>query len=774
VVDAGRINFKRGAEKLPFALVNVSGNVVQDATGQWTLDISADPMRTSVMLQDAGTLRLRGTVGNRSERLRPAILTLEWEQASLADAVRLASGRDYGVRGTLSGQFTAAVKPEPPAAPAGVKLPDDNAAQWKIAGTLHVAGVHGWNVAGRVADPQLNVTATGVWGNGDSQLNFTQAVIDAPHSHVEAAGFVNWSSGFRPGIEIVSSNVAFDDVLGWQRAFRPGIAAAVAIDGAASVTATVADWPLQIQQASITSAGAVIRTGAAIAPVTVGPLSSTLQHGSLILSPVTVSLPGAPVEERTAGRAETSATRVSPGTSPAGTIRVEGSLGPLVPGIRLGNLNYRVALTGNTQRTQDLLAFASAFGRPGSAEWTATGAASVRVVRAGFLGHPASTLGTIEMRGLTLTSVLMNQPVEISSATVDLGPGERRVKIASAGALGAHWKGTLQSRDRAGSDGGADWVFDLTADDLNAAELDRWLGPRARSFLARILPFTAASNPPSRNGAIERIDARGRLRVGTMAVASLHVEKLDAKAELRGRSLLLHGARGEFYGGRLTGDLDVHLEPEPSYAFHGQVERANLAAAVAASPSLAGRFAGLASGDLHFTAKGIGRDDLLNSLSGEGTLHVRDAAMNAVSAPAGVVAGDAGPSASPVSWPASWPVSGASASASNVAAGLSPTAGQPRLTTVRFHVADSRISLDRVLLAGVNDYFEMQGSVDFARHLDLHVSSGATPDALTPVVEVDAARDSWILSGTLDAPQWTRQSTLARTDAAAARARQRQ
>ena len=101
-VDGGRINFKREVEKLPFALVDVSGSLDQDGAGRWNIDLQAHPARASVAVQDAGTLHLRGTVAGTSARLRPASLELFWEDASVADALRLASGGDHGVRGELA------------------------------------------------------------------------------------------------------------------------------------------------------------------------------------------------------------------------------------------------------------------------------------------------------------------------------------------------------------------------------------------------------------------------------------------------------------------------------------------------------------------------------------------------------------------------------------------------------------------------------------------------------------------------------------------------
>src|SRR5690242_8015927 len=48
-IQAGRINFKKGAEKLPFALVDVSGSLDLLSTGRWSLDLQAHPMRAAVL-----------------------------------------------------------------------------------------------------------------------------------------------------------------------------------------------------------------------------------------------------------------------------------------------------------------------------------------------------------------------------------------------------------------------------------------------------------------------------------------------------------------------------------------------------------------------------------------------------------------------------------------------------------------------------------------------------------------------------------------------------
>ncbi len=100
-VTSGRINFKRGDEKIPFALTNVNGYIEPDRSGVWTLNLEAVPARAAVLLQQAGTIRVSGHVGGTSSRLRPAVLDLAWNDASLSDLLHLAHGYDFGVRGDI-------------------------------------------------------------------------------------------------------------------------------------------------------------------------------------------------------------------------------------------------------------------------------------------------------------------------------------------------------------------------------------------------------------------------------------------------------------------------------------------------------------------------------------------------------------------------------------------------------------------------------------------------------------------------------------------------
>lgn len=103
-----RINFKRGAEKLPFSLVNTDLSFWQEQPGDWRIRLRGQPARTdlSLDLADTGLVRLEARAQRASElRKVPLHVDLEWSEAQLGQLTRLLIGSDPGWRGDLTGEL---------------------------------------------------------------------------------------------------------------------------------------------------------------------------------------------------------------------------------------------------------------------------------------------------------------------------------------------------------------------------------------------------------------------------------------------------------------------------------------------------------------------------------------------------------------------------------------------------------------------------------------------------------------------------------------------
>ena len=103
-----RINIKRGAEKLPFSLVDTDLSLWQEKPDELRLELKGQPARTDLNLNqgDTGIVELSATVHKAAElRLMPVKLDLEWREAQLGQLTRLVLGRDPGWRGDLRGEL---------------------------------------------------------------------------------------------------------------------------------------------------------------------------------------------------------------------------------------------------------------------------------------------------------------------------------------------------------------------------------------------------------------------------------------------------------------------------------------------------------------------------------------------------------------------------------------------------------------------------------------------------------------------------------------------
>jgi len=728
-VDAGRINFKRGPDKHAFALVDVKGHLEQESAGRWRIDLEARPVRAGVALQEAGTLRVRGRIAGTSARLQPAELVVTWQGASVADALRLGRGGDYGVRGRLAVELTARSEkssaPAPPgASPGGARASsgggnssEPSGARWSFAAIAHLGALHRWDLAQHPGDPAVHLSVEGEWEPGEAGVQFSKCVLEAPQSSVRATGRIRWAPVFEPEFRFVSSGISLADLLAWYRAFRPGVAEDLALDGNAAGEFVLAGWPPRLEQGSLAIHGSQLRIASLREPIRVGYVAARVQRGRLEFEPTIIVLAAA------------SPDGAAGATRRGNLLRVEGAVGPAqsFPRAQSSDWKFELSLLGQTDRVQDLLLAAQALGRPLYHGWSMEGPVGLHLRWHGSLRpFAAQPLGSIELRGLRARASYLNQPVDLANARIELRSGERLVTLSVALGFGAHWKGWLRKSLAQSSDAAQPWEFDLTADRLNAAELDRWLGPRARpSLLQRMVPFAARNRSSSELDAVlSSLRAHGRLRVDEVVFSPLSLPGFHAEAEIEGRNITLRNVQAEFYGGSVKGTLGAQLLAEPVYHFQAQFKRLNLSSLADATATLKDRFSGVASGELELIARGVGRENLLQSLRGRGTLQVRGAEMRGLDLRATYLQ-DA------------------------IRAGTSQFAA----ADVRFSLATGNVQVEKLRLSDRGDDFEAEGSVDFSRTLDLRIRLVLRPEDRRPH---NSLSRTIRITGPLDAPQMAR------------------
>src|SRR5437667_11276887 len=115
-----------------------------------------------------------------------------------------------------------------------------------------------------------------------------------------------------------------------------------------------------------------------------------------------------------------------------------------------------------------------------------------------------------------LTVAGLNQPLSLAEASMGWNEGRRAARLLRVAGFGGHWVGEIEEEPKTDKDTAAHWKFDLNVDHLNAAELDRWVGPRARrnwlepllhAVLGEVTPASAHSE------LLRRYADAGRLRI---------------------------------------------------------------------------------------------------------------------------------------------------------------------------------------------------------------------------------------------------------------------
>jgi uncharacterized protein involved in outer membrane biogenesis len=612
-IDTGRINFSRGIDRRPFALEDLTGSIEQESPGRWRIALVAHPLRATVHLQNSGTLSVAGIIAGTSARLHPADVTITWSNASLADALRLALGNDPGVRGDFGLQVKAHTEVAS-ASDASLAGSATVPARWNISASARVTGLHRWDMPARPDNPAVNVAAEAEWNAGASQITLRKLSVEAPHSRIDGNATVTWSSEIIPDVRLNSSGIAFEDLFAWYRAFQPGVAEGLSVAGFLTGDTEFSGWPARAQAGRIESDGATLKAGA-ITLAKSGHIQTRLDPSVIEVLPIVWTLAGS------ANRPATAANPV-PGRMQTSTLGFQAKL--YAPGLSTGKeivpfpWRFDIGLHGDFAHFEDLLNDARLLGRPLNKGWQVEGGLTGNLRWVGKLQErfPKAT-GDVSPRAAILKLPLLNQSIEIANARIELQPGEQRVTIVDAVAFGTRWQGTIWRGVDAAP---PSWQFDLAADHLDAAELDRWIGPRARpNWLTRIFaPDTNTSSQVAGPGPLSQLRAHGSLRIDAFTLAPLELQKVRAEVEMLGRNVNFSEFDAKLNGGTISGGLLASLDADPGYWLHASVRDVSITELAAPSFELRDRVSGLLSGDMRLSLHGIGREKLLDSLKGEG------------------------------------------------------------------------------------------------------------------------------------------------------------
>jgi AsmA family/AsmA-like C-terminal region len=695
-ISDGRANFKLADDKTSIAFIQVEGSVEQTAPGRWRLDLTAEPWRSGVPLQLAGTVRVRGDIAGTSARLQPARFQVSWEKSSLADVFRLIGGQDFGIRGIFAAEASA--ESGGAMADAGRNaMPGD----WIFTVNARASEIHRWDLTERSDNPRVAVRGSGRWNPGAGTLVADDLVVESPRSNLRGGASLKSTAEPSLDVRVDSAGIQAADLLAWYRAFRPGVSEEIRAEQYFTGGASFHGWPISLREAAFSSSGGRWTVPGFAAPLVARAMRGGMQLRKLVVEPFAVSIP--------AGKSVASVARIpstssaSPGAS---AITTSASISFLYDFDGNGG---GIRVEGQTAQVQDIFALANAFGRKIQNGWELKGKAAGDLHWTWSAEKSPAWSGRADVSLARLQLVGLNQPVLLEDLHAEWRTTERRFTLGKISAFGAGWTGFVAQPRIVPSDFGeteiAPWTFQLQADHLDAAELDRWIGPRARpSWLQRLLPpaFGGAPPPEAPSVVLQRIRASGDLRVEEITIEKIKLKQFRAQTKLDALKLTLQNVQAQWSGGDVTGAAEAAFSGKPRYQLAAAFERV----VIPQTPWLAqlsNHLAGLASGNIELHAAGIGHDALLESLEGKGELRLANVELRG------------------------WDVAGTLA------------VGEWKTGTSRwasgdgtFHLSDSGFDLNSLRLTSASGEFLLKGSVSFSENTDLTAESRTTARGARP------------------------------------------
>jgi hypothetical protein len=732
--EEGRINFKQEQDMLPFAFIAVNGSVDQISAGRWQLQFAAEPWRSGVALQSPGTIQVRGDIAGTSARLQPARLEIHWTGASIADLLRLARGQDYGVRGSFS-LDAVAQSGIPGARPSELArsatgFNKESPSDWTFTLQAHGASIHRWDLTERTDNPRLTLDLAGRGNVAARTFDATEFSLESPDSNLR--GTLHVASAV-PDLRVDSAGIQARDVLAWYRAFDPGTDEKLTFDQYFTGSTRIVGWPPRIDHLAFSSYGGTVTVPGLDDPIFVGAVRGGRDHEKLILEPVHVQLGG---ERNTLLAAKHRA--ITPLHNAADLSAAQD----------LSTHEGGVVLEAQIDQLATVLRAASAIGRPINHGWELNGRAQGNIQWDWNLPRGQRWGGRVVVSKARLAVAGLNQQLQVENAAYALDHGKASVLLGEIDGFGTTWSGSIVENHPAADQTQPLWNFNLRAGSLDATEIDRWVGPRARpgwlrsllsslgggpSFAGPVSVTDASTTNPTPDAPaselLRRLDAEGTLTVDALTVEKLRFENVHAVGRLRALQLEAREVDALWAGGKVHAQLTAKFAPRPSYDIVADVDGVHLAL-IPLTPNISDPWDGVAGGSLHLTTQGVGRESLLQNLVGRGKLSMVNLELRGWDVAASVL--DGAPEAGVSHWSAGGGI---------------------------FALQNRKINLDNLRLDGGKQWTFVNGTVDFAREADLQIR---VADNVRPISHPPVVSRTLRVSGPLDAPRVTLDLTTAR------------
>jgi AsmA family/AsmA-like C-terminal region len=572
---AGRINFKAGQEKKPYALLNADFALWQESEDTWGVRLKAEPLRTDMSLSDSGLLQMSGT-WRRAGSLRetPLQFSVAWDHAQLGQLSKLVSGNDKGWRGEVQLSATLAGIPAAMQVSADASIQDFHRYDILSSGGLRLkAHCDGRYASVEAAMHEIRCTAPVGDGmitlRGDAGLPGVHKVdVSLTMEAVPVSAVAQLSR--RAKKDLPADLVSSGNVQGSFTVNEAGITPhGPEFQGQGEITNlrlqsintkvdfAVAKVPFALNSGHSAAHAASKIKRAASTEVLPAPDELHVTYG-----PFPVAL-GRPVAAQARGWVARSgfAMFIRGDGEISRTLRMAGLLG--LPAMK-------ASVEGTAQMDLQI-----------AGRWTGNVPGNVAGMVAGNISENESAFslpevtGTVHLRDVTATVRGTNGPLEISSAEVQLARDEVRVEQLNARAAGAEWTGTLALPRGCGAPGVCLVRFNLSSDEIGIDGLREWLSaPASERRWYQIL----SPSQPAAPTFLQNLRASGKVSASRFNMRSVIANRVSADLELDRGKLKISELRGDVLNGKHRGEWQADFTGKsPVYRGSGSVTGISLA-----------------------------------------------------------------------------------------------------------------------------------------------------------------------------------------------------
>jgi hypothetical protein len=540
---SGRINFKNGTEKKPYALLNADFDVWQESENSWGVRLTAEPLRTDMNLSDTGLLRMSGT-WQRATSLHetPMQLTMEWQHAQLGQLTKLVTGNDKGWRGDV--QVEAKVNGTPGAL--------------HITANASIGDFHRYDISSSDG-PRLAARCEGNYSVSDDLVREIFCTAPVGDGMVTLKGDAGLPESHDVDLALDVENVPVSAMAQVARRAKKDLPQDLSATGSMQGV-------FEMKEHGPVSGGAAFKGRGEFTSVR---LQSAANRGELASTnvPFMVQQDNPRVRARGAMQVRAAADMDDADAILPDEVRIE--YGPFSVGLGrpipaqvrgwVGRSGYLMAVRGDAE-VSHVLRMASLVGLQ-AVKANVEGAAQMDLRIAGMWSENGSgtqsdfllprVTGNAQLHNVHPSIAGLNQPIEITSAKLHLGKNKARIADLSAQAAGAHWGGWIELPRGCGTPGACVAQFNLSTDEIRASALHMWLSSHANQrrwyeMLSREEPETPAF--------VRNLRAAGKVTLERLLIHDVVAQHVSASIEMGRGTMNISNLRADLLGGKHLGD----------------------------------------------------------------------------------------------------------------------------------------------------------------------------------------------------------------------------